>query len=352
MSRGLDHVGLTVLDLERSLAFWCGRLGLRLLHRAVETDPSIAALLGLDAVEVAVADLDAGDGRIVELIEYRLPTGHPHRSRTGDPGSSHVAIRVDDLEGVLARLEGSGAERSHTGPVKLTTRAAPGTASAAATSPTRTGSSSSSSSGRAPRGRDPALRERSGEKPRGQSSGAPRTRGERRAGSIEAFRPFARGSFLAHVIRPTVRPSTPSGRPSATSPEVQVVAGGSASGGAYVVLDVRLPAGASLPPHCPSREAGTVAVLEGTLAVDAGGARRVLEEGELMVLPRGAPRSLAALSDVRLLCLVVPGGVEELADLASPPVPSRDDVAARLTAAGVSLLPPARPLGGEIAARR
>ncbi len=29
--RALDHVGLTIADLDRALEFWCGRMGFRCL---------------------------------------------------------------------------------------------------------------------------------------------------------------------------------------------------------------------------------------------------------------------------------------------------------------------------------
>jgi len=119
MMRAIDHVGLTVTDLDRAVEFWCGRLGLRLLQRVTENDPDIAALIGEDSVEVEIADLDAGDGRIIELIKYIRPAGRPVRARSSDPGSTHIALRVDDLDEALARLEGSGARQISRHPVLL-----------------------------------------------------------------------------------------------------------------------------------------------------------------------------------------------------------------------------------------
>ena len=119
MMRGIDHVGLTVIDLDRAVEFWCGRLGLRLLHRVTETDPDIASLIGEDSVEVEIADLDAGDGRIIELINYIRPAGGPIRARSSDPGSTHIALRVDDLDEALERLEGSQARQISRHPVVL-----------------------------------------------------------------------------------------------------------------------------------------------------------------------------------------------------------------------------------------
>ncbi len=119
MMRAIDHVGLTVADLDRAVEFWCGRLGLRLLHRVTETDPDLASLLGEDSVELEIADLDAGDGRIIELIEYTRPAGRPVQARSSDPGSSHIALRVDDLDAALKRLDGSQARQISRHPVVL-----------------------------------------------------------------------------------------------------------------------------------------------------------------------------------------------------------------------------------------
>jgi catechol 2,3-dioxygenase-like lactoylglutathione lyase family enzyme len=119
MMRAIDHVGLTVADLDRAIEFWCGRLGLRLLHRGTEADPDLASLIGEDSVELEIADLDAGDGRIIELIRYVRPAGRPVRARSSDPGSSHIALRVDDLDAALERLEGSEARQISRHPVLL-----------------------------------------------------------------------------------------------------------------------------------------------------------------------------------------------------------------------------------------
>jgi glyoxylase I family protein len=107
MMRAIDHVGVTVTDLDRALEFWCGRLGLRLLHRATETDRDLAALIGEETVEIEIADLDGGDGQIIELIKYHHPTGRPIRARSCDPGAA------------LGRLEGSAARQISRHPVVL-----------------------------------------------------------------------------------------------------------------------------------------------------------------------------------------------------------------------------------------
>jgi len=119
MMRGIDHVGLTVADLDRAVEFWCGRLGFRLLNRVTETGPDIASLIGEDSVELEIADLDAGDGRIIELIRYARPAGRPVWARSSDPGSSHIALRVDDLDAALERIQDSPARQISRHPVLL-----------------------------------------------------------------------------------------------------------------------------------------------------------------------------------------------------------------------------------------
>ena len=71
----IDHVGITVSDVDRSLSFYRDVLGLRVIADATLIEPEVADLLGLDSVELRIADLDSGDGRIVELIQYLEPKG-------------------------------------------------------------------------------------------------------------------------------------------------------------------------------------------------------------------------------------------------------------------------------------
>jgi diaminopimelate decarboxylase len=115
----IDHVGLTIGDLSRSLAFWSDALGLPVLQREVVTDPLIASLLGVDQVELEIADLDAGDHRVIELIEYRTPRGTARKPSTHDPGTPHIALRVDDIATIIGRLGGTGARMISTQPVTL-----------------------------------------------------------------------------------------------------------------------------------------------------------------------------------------------------------------------------------------
>ena len=56
MIGGLHHVGITVSDLDRSLAFYRGLLGLHIEARAV--DVAAEDVTGIPGARVSIADLD------------------------------------------------------------------------------------------------------------------------------------------------------------------------------------------------------------------------------------------------------------------------------------------------------
>ena len=105
----IDHVGITVSNVDRALGFYRDLLGLRVIADSTVTESEVAELLGLDSVQLRIADLDSGDGRIVELIEYLQPKGRRIAYESYDPATAHVAFTVDDLAAVHARLTNAGA---------------------------------------------------------------------------------------------------------------------------------------------------------------------------------------------------------------------------------------------------
>ena len=106
MIGGLHHVGITVSDLDRSLAFYRGLLGLHLEARAV--DVPAEDVTGIPGARCSIADLDLPDGRLLELIQYTAGGGERLAQRTSDPGACHVAISVDDIDATCERLERAG----------------------------------------------------------------------------------------------------------------------------------------------------------------------------------------------------------------------------------------------------
>jgi lactoylglutathione lyase len=103
---GIDHVGITVGELERSLAFYRDLLGLRVIE--ISDDQDVGQIVGIPGARVKIADLDAGDGRVLELIEYVAGRGDDVAQRPNAAGCPHMALRVHDISRVLRRLAKAG----------------------------------------------------------------------------------------------------------------------------------------------------------------------------------------------------------------------------------------------------
>ena len=104
-----DHTGITVLDLERSLAFWRDVLGLELSHTAHQTGEMAEQITGVKGAELKLAVVKAPGGHKIELLEYLAPANRKRIAlRPCDVGSVHVALLVDSLDAVLERIAASG----------------------------------------------------------------------------------------------------------------------------------------------------------------------------------------------------------------------------------------------------
>ena len=68
---GLHHASLTVADLDRSLHFYRDLLGVPVREQVDTAAAVVTAVSGESSQHVRIADLDLGDGRVLELIEDR-----------------------------------------------------------------------------------------------------------------------------------------------------------------------------------------------------------------------------------------------------------------------------------------
>jgi diaminopimelate decarboxylase len=105
---GVDHVSLTVDDLDRSVGFYCGLLGLTLHDRGRLEPELIEQMTGVPNAQVDYADVELGS-RILELLHHRTAgVRRPIASRQERPGSVHIGLRVDDAAAVHGRLAAAG----------------------------------------------------------------------------------------------------------------------------------------------------------------------------------------------------------------------------------------------------
>jgi catechol 2,3-dioxygenase-like lactoylglutathione lyase family enzyme len=103
-----DHTGITVTNIERSLAFWQDVLGFELSHRAHQAGDLAREITGVAGAEISIAVLKA-PGHKIELLEYHAPPDRKYADlRPCDVGSVHVALTVDNLDAVLNTIAASG----------------------------------------------------------------------------------------------------------------------------------------------------------------------------------------------------------------------------------------------------
>jgi glyoxylase I family protein len=105
---GLHHVGLTVSDLDASVAFYQALLDCRLLERSHGSGPELETLTGIAGVQVQTADLAIPGGGIIELVQYLAPAGNQLAQERYQPGHTHVAFVVERIEAAHERLTALG----------------------------------------------------------------------------------------------------------------------------------------------------------------------------------------------------------------------------------------------------
>jgi glyoxylase I family protein len=120
--RGIDHAGITVASLGAALHFYRDLLGLRVTDEGEDSGPELDAISGLSGMRMRYAELDLGAGQLLEVIEYQPAEGNALVQGPRDPGASHLALRVDDVDALYERLVAAGV----TVPGRPTTITAPG----------------------------------------------------------------------------------------------------------------------------------------------------------------------------------------------------------------------------------
>ena len=121
---GILHTGLTVSDLDRSIAFYRDLLGLELITQWDSSQPYLRTVVGYPDAELRIALLrlpapDGAPGHHIELLEYRQPRGSRGDANTYNPGNGHVAFMVENLDATYAELRAKGVRFKST-PVDIT----------------------------------------------------------------------------------------------------------------------------------------------------------------------------------------------------------------------------------------
>jgi len=97
------HVGITVTDLEETLAFYRDVLDLSVANRFSVGGEAFSDAVGVEGASADFAHLEA-DGVRIELVEYDPEARSSPAAGLNQPGAKHVGLSVDDLESFAASL--------------------------------------------------------------------------------------------------------------------------------------------------------------------------------------------------------------------------------------------------------
>lgn len=107
-SLAANHVGVTVSDLARSIAFYRDLLGFNVAYERGEvTAEYMPTLVGIPGARLKIAGLDI-PGLHLDLIEYIAPKGAIVAGPTFDVGNVHIGFTVDDLWSAYRSLCAAG----------------------------------------------------------------------------------------------------------------------------------------------------------------------------------------------------------------------------------------------------
>ena len=131
--RGVDHIGLTVPDMEAAVRFFVEVLGCeKVMSFGPISDPApkgtfMADALGVDPRSVIkeVTMLRSGWGSNIELFSYGAPDQKVLQAKNSDIGAHHIGFYVDDIDAAAAYLRARGV-KTNLGPIPVTEGAAAG----------------------------------------------------------------------------------------------------------------------------------------------------------------------------------------------------------------------------------
>jgi catechol 2,3-dioxygenase-like lactoylglutathione lyase family enzyme len=108
--RATLHTGLTVSDLDRSIAFYRDVLGFGVSEKISLDGAHIEGMTGIQGAAIRIAHVQA-PGHDIELLQYVKPEGRRLSDlRPCDTGASHIAFLVEDVDAVLEAIKAHGFE--------------------------------------------------------------------------------------------------------------------------------------------------------------------------------------------------------------------------------------------------
>lgn len=102
------HVGISVSDLDASIAFYRALTGLEpIVADGTMRSVPFGGSQGLPTAELRYATFTI-DNVGIDLIEFQEPVGERTNGAANRPGSMHLCFKVDDFDAVYQRMKEAG----------------------------------------------------------------------------------------------------------------------------------------------------------------------------------------------------------------------------------------------------
>lgn len=108
----MDNVLIVVEDLETAKAFFI-ELGLELEGETIVEGPEVGKLIGLPDVRATLVMMRTPDGQGIELDKFHTPNPirfGPVNAPINTLGIRRLMFAVDDIDGIVGRMQARGAE--------------------------------------------------------------------------------------------------------------------------------------------------------------------------------------------------------------------------------------------------
>lgn len=113
---GVAHTGITVSDMDRSIAFFRDILGGTATNPILYTDAMFERITGVEQANIKIAYVDL-PGHRLELLEYVMPANRKASDLMPcDSGHLHLSLLVENIEDLVREMAAAGFEQA--GPIQ------------------------------------------------------------------------------------------------------------------------------------------------------------------------------------------------------------------------------------------
>jgi catechol 2,3-dioxygenase-like lactoylglutathione lyase family enzyme len=107
--QGLAHTGICVKNLEKSIQFYNGVLGFKVIEPPCEMviDQEESKGLGVPGCLHRICLLEVKEGQCIELMEFdNAHSKSDYVLQMNQVGNHHISLLVDDMDGWITKLSG------------------------------------------------------------------------------------------------------------------------------------------------------------------------------------------------------------------------------------------------------